>query len=716
MSDPIGNLPDLPKRPPPIAVPASTLSPVPFFAFPRAPGLSPANSVPQTPPSVALVNETYEKVNQVIPEIDKLSVRNALRNDFTQKDPSKAAFLLEQYRDAAAGVVVSISNVKARHALRGAVNTNGISCYMDSLLFAMFGRMENFEPLLYQSFDDPVRDTLSTWLRLFVNLCRLGELITKDIVHGLLAACVNAGWTTDRMHSGSINSQQDAAELFGFLTDALKMPKLTLRVEIAHAGRENAEDDHKVVTEQLLYLPVPGTKEDMPLLLEECLEMYFANSINVNRRPARGDSVDLSSLHSRQRSYSIVSTHTVTTLSHTPTGVASPRKSYAFQDLDDGHFGPQTPPGEGPMLSQLPHQSPSAVDSPLPSYAQLFGDDVQQEDVKRKLWTSNNEITFPAWMFLQLMPFYADVRSEPSNMENLEAQQVAQHFSKTRPVLGLCLKRYFWGPNGEPMRNDRKIVVPETIFMPSFVADDSDRDQAFGDFKLELESAIFHRGNSIHSGHYIGMVCDIYDTKPEPDELKRSFSWRSRSKSRRYRVGRENQQRSKKKRWLLFDDMAPDGEKVAEVDFNRTMNELCPYMLFYRMVALESPPSLNGSKETSPSPPDIATESIRSGFLRGDTPQYLDTLEEEPLSRDKANLHDPRAHSDGLSSTVETLHISDSSPELVPLNPKISPDPLGRASDFEYADRDSRRRRHRFLRRSQKDYAASYREEKCTLM
>lgn len=682
-----------------------------FFYFPTHPNLRRANSAVIPPPADALVNDTFEKVKTVIPEIDRQSVKSALRNDFSQNDPARAKFLLEQYRDALAGMVVSISKQAQRKKLQGASNMNGISCYVDSLLFSMFSRMENFEPLLYQHFDDMKRALLSTWLRLFVNLIRLGELVTKDIVHGLLATCVTAGWGFDRPGGQAINNQQDAAEFFAFLTDALKMPKLTLRVEIAHAGRENAEDDHKVVTEQLLYLPVPGTKDDPPLLLEECLEMYFANSINVNRRvAARSDSADMGT---RQRSYSIVSTHTLSTLNHPTPSMATPRRGLGFSEnpLDDSDATPFTPPTDGFSSPQLGTHSPG-FDSPLPSYSQLFGDVPQREDVKRKMWTSNNEITFPAWMFLQLMPFYTDVR-DSSALENLEAQQVAQHFSETRPVLGLCLKRYFWGPNGEPHRNDRHIIVPETIFLPSFVADDSDRDRAFGNFKLELESAIFHRGNSIHSGHYLALVCDICDSKA-PEDLKRSFSWRSRSKSRRHRAREDAPKLTKRKRWLFFDDLAPVGEKVIEVDFQQTMAELCPYMLFYRMVALD-PEEIE--EQPAPKLPERPTLHHQPLVHAVSHDSSLDPLEEEPSV---SVPRPPKSSGDsigGLPNILEAAHISDSSPEMVPLHPTISPDPLRRSLELDYADReDVPRRRRRFLRRSHKDYAASYREEKCTIM
>lgn len=68
--------------------------------------------------------------------------------------------------------------------LVGAVNRQGVTCYLDALLFAMFARLDFFEAILYQPFtdsDDP-RRKLVILLRLWVNMLRSGRLITTDIV------------------------------------------------------------------------------------------------------------------------------------------------------------------------------------------------------------------------------------------------------------------------------------------------------------------------------------------------------------------------------------------------------------------------------------------------------------------------------------------------------------------------------------------------------
>jgi hypothetical protein len=65
----------------------------------------------------------------------------------------------------------------------GAVNRSNVTCYIDSLLFAMFSRLDSFEVILSpESATDHALKELATILRLWVNMLRSGKLITIDIV------------------------------------------------------------------------------------------------------------------------------------------------------------------------------------------------------------------------------------------------------------------------------------------------------------------------------------------------------------------------------------------------------------------------------------------------------------------------------------------------------------------------------------------------------
>lgn len=65
----------------------------------------------------------------------------------------------------------------------GAVNRGSVTCYLDSLFFAMFARFDAFERMLKRiEFDNEPRQKLATLMRLWVNLLRSGELIQTDTV------------------------------------------------------------------------------------------------------------------------------------------------------------------------------------------------------------------------------------------------------------------------------------------------------------------------------------------------------------------------------------------------------------------------------------------------------------------------------------------------------------------------------------------------------
>lgn len=67
----------------------------------------------------------------------------------------------------------------------GAVNRDMVTCYLDALLFAMFARLDSFEAMLYDNFEDEPRKKLAAVLRLWVNLLRTGQLIKVELVRSL---------------------------------------------------------------------------------------------------------------------------------------------------------------------------------------------------------------------------------------------------------------------------------------------------------------------------------------------------------------------------------------------------------------------------------------------------------------------------------------------------------------------------------------------------
>lgn len=97
----------------------------------------------------------------------------------TKDDVDKAISLLLLLEDSIEGI---IRNYTPSTKLLGAENRQGVTCFLDALLFAMFARLDCFEAILYKSFNDEPRRKLVILLRFWVNMLRSGRLITTDIV------------------------------------------------------------------------------------------------------------------------------------------------------------------------------------------------------------------------------------------------------------------------------------------------------------------------------------------------------------------------------------------------------------------------------------------------------------------------------------------------------------------------------------------------------
>lgn len=106
----------------------------------------------------------------------------ALQSAHAQGDPEKAFDLLLLLEDSIEGI---LRGYTPSTKLLGAENRKYVTCYLDALLFAMFARLDCFEPILTRSFEDAHLRKLVILLRLWVNMLRSGKLITTDIVCSL---------------------------------------------------------------------------------------------------------------------------------------------------------------------------------------------------------------------------------------------------------------------------------------------------------------------------------------------------------------------------------------------------------------------------------------------------------------------------------------------------------------------------------------------------
>jgi hypothetical protein len=112
-------------------------------------------------------------------DISKEHIRYALSSNFAGGDVDKALELLRLQHKAFAGI---IQPYNPNTEMVGAENRGNVTCYLDSLLFAMFARLDAFECMLKNDASDENQRKLAALVRLWVNMLRSGKLIHVDMV------------------------------------------------------------------------------------------------------------------------------------------------------------------------------------------------------------------------------------------------------------------------------------------------------------------------------------------------------------------------------------------------------------------------------------------------------------------------------------------------------------------------------------------------------
>lgn len=319
-------------------------------------------------------------------------------------------------------------------------------------------------------------------------------------------------------------------------------------MDIFHTGKEDTNDDHKFINERLLELAIPEEPSDGHVItLEECLELFFNNKIEVKRYL---DSLErrgtLNSIRSHQ-SFDSTKAH----VSHVE-----------IAELDTSQ--PSSPRALQPQVSAIPvsptapirrHRAPSIIQEHyIDEKSGMLGRSPSiAEEPRGRNGRVRKEVMMPAWQFFSLIPWYTN--NVPSN-----DAQVAAHFSSSRPILGICLKRYSMLPNGTAVKRKTRIDIPLEIGLPHFIQDDTMAEDgpAFGNFKLSLQSVVCHQGVSVESGHYISLV-----RSPDP-------------------------QQNGEDKWMRFDDLAK--ERVTYTNVEQFLAVESPYLLFYQVIPIEGDP------------------------------------------------------------------------------------------------------------------------------
>lgn len=535
-------------------------------------------------PAVATVLKYFEALKLPVPPA--IQIVALLKSPFTFGDPTRTFFLIRFFQVSRDGFFLTNQNQDRIGGLInyvGAENWENVMCYLDALLFAMFANLESFEPILFISNQHPnaMVTRLSALLRLYVNLLRSGNLVTRDITMRICEVLLALGFEEAMSHK-----QQDSAAMFEFLTETLAMPLLTFKIEIQHGGKFSEEDDLKISKERILFVSVPEEGTD-DILLEECLEHYFNNSISVKRELERRATLE-NILKTQPKSGSVDVVPTVDEVSAVHENSSSSREKPS-QDLIEDIGGSRERRASSSDVNLARKRSDSKVSTTRIS--------VRTRSSTLLIWSLEDldkgkprEVNLLAWMFLRLMPFYTD-DNIVSDKNEISLAKNSREFVDRRPILPICLKRYsFSAESSTARRSLRRIIIPPVINVPEFVADEENA-SAPGEFKLVLESAVCHRGTSILSGHFVSAIRkDLSDISCEEAQSAP---------------------------WMLYDDMAKKG-RVVQKTFKEIFDKEWPYILFYRLVSndevLESASSSIKTRGSSITKPFIVQQGARNKY------------------------------------------------------------------------------------------------------
>ncbi|CAG9999730.1 unnamed protein product [Clonostachys byssicola] len=550
-------------------------------------------------PAADKVKEIQDKLEEAgATHITPDHIKAILATRFADGDVDKTVEFIQIEQKAYKGTIVPYD---PRVEMVGAENRGNVTCYLDSLLFAMFAKMDAFECVLKNNFPpEDSRHKLVNLLRIWVNMLRSGKLIRTDMMQIIQESLAECGWSDARELE-----QQDTSEAFAFITETLQLPLLSLQVDLFHHGRRD-DDDHKVVFERLLNLAIPPDTDGRGIRLEDCLEEYFNARVDVLRD---SEEAKKSGLEEKTESGMVINRNTIrvttddgtssTVVVSSPVSITPPALSETSTQQSLGNEETitlqrvesvkESAREGGPVQGQLTNRqrSTSVIQNVLINNSgppTTTDDPTFLQRAKSKGSTVIKAVTIPAWQFFRLIPWHAVTSSEPKN--DIE---VAMNFDQ-RPVVGICLKRYTMTESGEPKRHNTYIDIPDSLRLPHFMLADSSSDKDSDsvpaletDYKLVLQSVICHRGDSVQSGHYISfarvapkLLTDNrrHDFDPPPDYEEAV--------------------------WVRFDDLDLAHRVNYVGDIKEALKTEMPYLLFYQVVPMADSPS---TVNTEPEPP-----------------------------------------------------------------------------------------------------------------
>ncbi|KAJ3116828.1 hypothetical protein HK098_006469 [Nowakowskiella sp. JEL0407] len=374
-----------------------------------------------------------------------------------------AAFeTLKDFCDARDGVLLPASETASMRGFQNAGNT----CYIDSLLFAMFGRESVFDILLIQVSTDENISLLQSSLRMVVNQLRSDKLVSAWAMARLRENLIKCGWivgSSGTNAKANKNSQQDVSELFLFLTSLLQAPFLPVEKKLFHGGKIDSNDE-RLSTERILVLSIP--EKGQAINLPPKGKRPVASS-SKPKLFSSSKSKDRESSSKRRRSKSRDKPR-------------SRPSSMADLDIDI-------------QITDSSTTSCLLLEDLLASYFFDNKINVERGDDEKGMIMQLTD----AWQMSKLLPFFT-----PQNEAGDHVEAASIDYDQRNVIIPILLKRYSY-INGALKRINRHILLPPEIPFGLFVTGEDSNNEEFSNYVLRLRSVVCHQGTSPRAGHYV---------------------------------------------------------------------------------------------------------------------------------------------------------------------------------------------------------------------
>ncbi|CAM9177600.1 unnamed protein product [Ectocarpus sp. 8 AP-2014] len=401
--------------------------------------------------------------------------------------PEAATALYQSLVAAGKGL---LEKVNPGAPVRGMQN-GGNTCYIDSLLFAMFATLDAFDWLLFKplpSTDPPEARLLQKHLRFLVNQLREGATVPREHSNLIRTHLRRCGW------QGGASTQEDVTELFTFLVCLLRCPALPLSEALFHGGNVDAGDS-RISTERALFLALPEAEKETedrkrPKSLSPTRDANAAPplSTNSNADPASSSTLAAERQQGEQQARA-----------------RSPSVPCRGKGKDSGGVGAAV------TLEQILMHN--------------FHDN-RVEGLRRSVSGEKGSQPVDAWRMVSMLPFYAlsgehDGDSDPSNDKHFDTIMLPMVLKRYEqpvappPAAGASSRASGAGAAvPEATKSRRRVIVPHRLDVSNFMAPSAGAkgradDSEPGRFVLVLRSAVCHLGGeSVSMGHYVAYTAD----------------------------------------------------------------------------------------------------------------------------------------------------------------------------------------------------------------